>query len=82
MKEYRPICLLNVSFKIITKVLTGRIGSIEDKIIGPSQRTFMLGCNILEGVILLHETIHELHRKKMDGTILKLHFEKAYDKVK
>jgi hypothetical protein len=46
MKEYRPICLLNVSFKIITKVLTGRIGSIEDKIIGPSQRTFMLGCNI------------------------------------
>jgi hypothetical protein len=22
---------------------------------------------ILEGVVILHETIHELHRKKMDG---------------
>ena len=30
----------------------------------------------------MHETIHELHRKKKDGVILKLDFEKAYDKVK
>jgi hypothetical protein len=30
---------------------------------------------------MLHETIHELHRKKMNGVILKLDFEKAYDKV-
>jgi hypothetical protein len=25
MQQYRPICLLNVSFKIFTKVLTSRI---------------------------------------------------------
>jgi len=36
----------------------------------------------MKGVIILHETIHELHRKKMDGIVLKLDFEKAYDKVK
>jgi hypothetical protein len=36
----------------------------------------------MEGVVILHETIHELHRKKMNGVILKLDFEKAYDKVK
>ena len=36
----------------------------------------------MEGVIILHETIHEMHRKKLDGVILKLDFEKAYDKVK
>jgi hypothetical protein len=35
----------------------------------------------MEGVVMLHETIHELHRKKMSGVILKLNFEKAYDKV-
>jgi hypothetical protein len=29
------------------------------------------------------ETIHELHRKKLDGVLLlKIDFEKAYDKVK
>jgi hypothetical protein len=38
--------------------------------------------HILEGVVVIHETIHELHRKKLDGVLLKLDFEKAYDKVK
>jgi hypothetical protein len=41
----------------------------------------MRGRNILEGVIILHESIHELQSKKIDGIILKLDFEKAYDKV-
>ena len=36
----------------------------------------------MEGAVVLHETIHELHRKKKSGIILKLDFEKAYDKVK
>jgi hypothetical protein len=62
--------------------LTNRIGVVVDKIINPSQTAFMPGRNILEGVIVLHETIHEIHRKKMNGVILKLDFEKAYDKVK
>jgi hypothetical protein len=30
---------------------------------------------------MLHETIHEIHRKKMSGVILKLDFEKSYNKV-
>jgi hypothetical protein len=50
-------------------------------VISPSQTTFIPGRNIIEGVVMLHETIHELHRKKMNGVILKLDFEKAYDKV-
>jgi hypothetical protein len=36
----------------------------------------------MEGVIILHETIHELHKRKQNGAILKIDFEKAYDKVK
>jgi hypothetical protein len=36
----------------------------------------------MEGVVVLHETIHELHRKKHSGVTLKIDFEKAYDKVK
>jgi hypothetical protein len=42
----------------------------------------MQGRNILDGVVTLHETVHELHTKKLNGVILKLDFEKAYDKVK
>jgi hypothetical protein len=42
----------------------------------------MQGRNILDGVVTLHETVQELHSKKLNGLILKLDFEKAYDKVK
>jgi hypothetical protein len=38
--------------------------------------------HILEGVVVLHRTIHELHSKKLDGVIFKIYFEKVYDKVK
>jgi hypothetical protein len=64
IQQYRPICLLNVSFKIFTKVATIRLNSVADHIIQPTETAFMQGCNILEGVVILHETIHELHRKK------------------
>jgi hypothetical protein len=36
----------------------------------------------MKGVVILHETIHELHTKKRDGAIFKIDFEKVYDKVK
>jgi hypothetical protein len=36
----------------------------------------------MEGVVILHEIIHEMHRKKQNVVIFKIDFEKAYDKVK
>jgi hypothetical protein len=64
IKKSRPICLLNVSFKIFTNVAVNRIIGIVEDLISPSQTTFMPGRNIMEGVVILYETIHELHRKK------------------
>jgi hypothetical protein len=46
------------------------------------QTAFMQGRNILDCVVVLHEVVHELHSKKLNGVILKLDFEKSYDKVK
>jgi hypothetical protein len=63
-------------------VLNNRILKVADKVIGPSQMAFIPGLYIMEGVVMLHEMIHELHRRKQDGVILKLDFEKAYDKLK
>jgi hypothetical protein len=36
----------------------------------------------MEGIVVLHETLHEVQRKKLDGVIFKIDFEKAYTKVK
>jgi hypothetical protein len=81
IQQYRPICMLNVSFKIFTQVLANRLTSVACRITKPSQSAFLPGRYILEGVVVLHETIHELKRKRQRGLILKLDFEKAYDKV-
>jgi hypothetical protein len=82
IQQYRHICLLNISLKIFTKVLTNRLTSVAHRVIQPTQTAFLLGRNIMEGVVILHETIHELHRKRLNGVIFKINFEKAYDKVK
>lgn len=76
IKQYRPICLLNVDFKGFTKFLTNRLSKVADKIIGSNQIGFIKGRNILEGVVVLHEVIHELRRTKQ-GVIVKIDFEKA-----
>jgi hypothetical protein len=81
IQQYRPICLLNASFKFFMKVGTNRISEVAHSVVKPTQTAFMPGRHILEGVVVLHETIHELHRKKMNGVLLKIDFEKAYDKV-
>jgi hypothetical protein len=62
-QQYRPICMLNVSFKIFIKVLANRLTSVACRVTKPSQSAFMPG-RYIEGVVVLHETIHELKRKK------------------
>ena len=64
IQQYRPICLLNVSFKIVTKVATNRLYNVVQKVISSSQTVFLPGRNILEGVVILHETLYKLKRKK------------------
>jgi hypothetical protein len=81
IQQYRPICLLNVSFKIFTKVRTSRVTKFAHLVLRPTQTAFMPGRHILEGVLVLHKTIHELHHKILDGVLIKINFEKAYDKV-
>jgi hypothetical protein len=49
------------------KVATNRISKIAEKVIRTNQTSFMPGRHILERVAILHETIHKVHRKKMDG---------------
>ena len=51
------------------------------KIINRCQTGFIKGRNILEGIMSLHEILHDTKIKKKDGLVLKLDFEKAYDKI-
>lgn len=81
IKQYRPICLLNVDYKCLTKLLTNRLVPVAQKIIDKNQTGFIKGRNILGGVVVVHEVLHELRSSKKKGVILKIDFEKAYDRV-
>jgi hypothetical protein len=51
------------------KVATIRLNTVTDHVVQPSQTVFMQGRNILDGVVVLHEAVHELHTKKLHGVI-------------
>lgn len=81
IQQFKPIFLLNCLYKWITKTLTIRLAPYAEKLISKEQTTFMKNRNIMTGVMALHEILHETKRKKKVGIVLKLDFEKTYDKV-
>ncbi|KAK1685189.1 hypothetical protein QYE76_046037 [Lolium multiflorum] len=58
-----------------------RLDPIAHKTISLNQTAFIKGRNLLEGPLALIEIVHELRSKKLGGILLKLDFEKAYDRV-
>jgi hypothetical protein len=54
---------------------------VDDKIIHKSQNVFIKRRNIMNGVLTLHEILHETKMRGEIGVVLKLDFEKAYDKI-
>ena len=84
LQEYNSLgqfILFNCLYKLITKTLTLRMESVADKLIHNTQTAFMKNRNIMSGITCLHEIIHETKRRKEIGIVLKLDFEKAYDKL-
>jgi hypothetical protein len=81
MKSFRPISLLNYSFKIFSKVLTIRLERVSQRLVAKEQSAFIRGMYILESVVIAHEIVHSIHKSKDPGVILKLDYEKAYDRV-
>jgi hypothetical protein len=81
ISQYRTIALINVIFKIVSKALAHKLDPIAHRVIIPNQTAFIKGIFIMDGALALQEIIHELKRKKLGGILLKLDFEKAYDRL-
>jgi hypothetical protein len=81
MQQFRPICLLNCLYKWITKCLTFRLEPVAARLIHKSQTTFIKRKDIMNSILALLEILHETKIKRKVGVVLKLNFEKAYDKI-
>lgn len=63
-KDFRPISLCNVFFKLITKILVRRIRPHLDSFIGPLQGSFIPNRGTADNVIIAQEIVHNMHKKK------------------
>jgi hypothetical protein len=81
ISQFRPIALINVSFKFLSKVFATRLAPVAHSVIHQAQSAFIKGRSILDGIATLHEILHESNSSKEQFAIFKIDFEKAYDTV-
>jgi hypothetical protein len=81
LNNWRPITLLNVSYKLFTKVLQMRLQPVLMELISPDQSAFLPMRYILDNIFLTQETISYAKQSNQPLLFLKLDFSKAYDKV-
>lgn len=78
--SYRPISLLNVDFKILSKVLARRLENVIPDIISPNQTGFIRGRHSYSNLRKLFNIIHSA-RSEHSEVVISLDAEKAFDRV-
>nr|XP_025677258.2 uncharacterized protein LOC112777171 isoform X2 [Arachis hypogaea] len=82
-KDFCPISLCNVVYKVITKVLVNRLRPFLTEIISPLQGGFIPGRGAPDNIIITQEILHFMKQtKSRKGTLaFKIDLEKAYDRI-
>lgn len=80
-KNWRPISLLNVDYKICTRTVAGRLLNLLHHVILPNQTCSVKGRFIGKNVALLRDIMDLASETVRPATILSLDQEKAFDRV-
>ena len=79
LKNWRPISLLNIDYKILSKVLAKRMEQHLPKLIHSDQTGFVSGRYIGQNIRLLSDIMEFSESKNFQGILLFVDFEKAFD---
>ncbi|CAN0914973.1 Transposon TX1 uncharacterized 149 kDa protein [Linum grandiflorum] len=84
MKDWRPISLCNVLYRLVAKVLANRLRRIMPNLVAEEQSAFVTGRSIVDNILIAFETLHgmKLRRRAKHGEVaIKIDISKAYDRV-
>ena len=81
LKNYRPISLSNVDYKILAFILANRLHLVLDKLISPEQTAYVKDRFIGENIRQIEDLIDYTNKYNIPGIILFLDFEKAFDSI-
>ncbi|GBG82527.1 hypothetical protein CBR_g34903 [Chara braunii] len=81
IRNWRPISLLNVVYKLLAKLLSRRLGDYLPGLVQRDQGAFVRGRSIFENVVTAIEALELIEREELDVTVLLLDLEKAFDRV-
>ena len=81
LKNWRPISLLNVDYKICSKALSLRLAKVLEFIVSPDQTCSVPGRKITSNLHALRDILDYIDRTNETGILLSLDQEKAFDRV-
>ena len=81
LKNWRPISLLNVIYKLASGSIAERMKTVLDKLINKDQTGFIKGRFIGENIRLVYDIMHFTEQNNIPGLIMLIDFEKAFDTI-
>jgi exonuclease III len=81
LRNWRPISLLNVSYKIGSTCIANRIKTTLPKLIHEDQSGFVKGRYIGDNLRCIYDLIHYLNSNNLPGLLVLIDFEKAFDSI-
>ena len=83
MKNYRPISITNIDYKIIARILANRLHTVLPQLISHDQTAYIKGRTISQNIRLVQDMILYADKHKLDTItlLLFLDFERAFDSV-
>ncbi|RVW32260.1 putative mitochondrial protein [Vitis vinifera] len=74
VEGFRPISLITSLYKIIAKVLSGRLRGVLHETIHSTQGAFVQGRQILDAILIANEIVDEKRRSGEEGVVFKIDF--------
>ena len=81
MKNWRPITLLNIIYKLASGVIAQRLKKPLPMIISKTQTGFISGRMISDNTRLIYDIMHIAESKNLTGLLMLVDFEKAFDSI-